>query len=477
MNIIEQDTYQSDIKGQKSLSDNYQQVSTVKMKDKTVSGFSKLSKRGKLRWVAEHFFKDPERVMQELKSFWHKDEKQQKILDDFSENTISNFVLPYGVAPNLMVNDKAYAVPMVIEESSVVAAASSAAKFWLSRGGFKAEVLDTQKLGQVHFSWKGESQKLKDLFPLIEKRLRDDAASLSKNMEKRGGGILSIQLLDLTVLEADYYQLKVAFETCDSMGANFINSILEQFGQSLRQFLAQQTDLSEEEREVDIIMAILSNYTPDCLVRVWVECPIQELRGACKDLDAASFAQKFSKAVRIARLDPYRATTHNKGIFNGIDAVVLATGNDFRAIEACGHTYAARDGQYRSLSQCEVKDDTFKFWMDIPLAIGTVGGLTKLHPLAHRSLELLGHPNAQELMMVIAATGLAQNFAAVRSLVTTGIQQGHMKMHLLNILNHLGANEQEVKEAIVYFKDRVVSFTSVREFLDWARGITPTLAE
>ena len=204
---------------------------------------------------------------------------------------------------------------------------------------------------------------------------------------------------------------------------------------------------------------------------------MQDLKGACKDLDAASFAVKFSKAVRIARLDPYRATTHNKGIFNGIDAVVLATGNDFRAIEACGHTYAARDGQYRSLSQCEVKNNTFKFWMDIPLAIGTVGGLTKLHPLAHRSLELLGHPNARELMMVIAATGLAQNFAAVRSLVTTGIQQGHMKMHLLNILNHLGANEQEAKEAVVYFKDRVVSFASVREFLDWARGITPTLAE
>ena len=452
-------------------------LSKKKMEDKTISGFSKMSKRAKLRWVAEHFFTEPETVIRELKSFWHGDEKQQKVLDDFSENTISNFVLPFGIAPNLQVNGITYAVPMVIEESSVVAAASSAAKFWLSRGGFRAEVLDTQKLGQVHFSWKGDSAKLKSLFPQIKEKLRADTASLSKNMEARGGGILSIELLDLTEQEPDYYQLKVAFETCESMGANFINSILEQFGKSLQEFAAETPEFSGSERVLEIIMAILSNYTPDCLVRAWVECPIDQLKGACKDLDASSFADKFSKAIRIARIDPYRATTHNKGIFNGIDAVVLATGNDLRAIEACGQTYAAKDGQYRSLSQCEVKDGIFKFWLDIPLAIGTVGGLTKLHPLAHRSLELLGNPNAQELMMIIAATGLAQNFAAVRSLVTTGIQQGHMKMHLLNILNHLGATEQEVKDAIVHFKDEVVSFTAVREFLDWLRGKAPKLAE
>lgn len=452
-------------------------LSKQEMQKKTISGFSKLSKRAKLRWVAEHFFKDPEAVIRELTSFWHGDEKQQKVLDDFSENTISNFVLPFGIAPNLKINGKTYAVPMVIEESSVVAAASSAMKFWLNRGGFKAKVIDTQKLGQVHFSWAGDSATLKQLFPEIERKLRKDAAPLSQNMEARGGGITSVELLDLTYEEPDYYQLKVAFETCDSMGANFINSILEQFGKSLQEFIAESPAFKADERSVEIIMAILSNYTPDCLVRAWVECPVEQLEGACKDLDAPGFADKFSKAIRIARIDPYRATTHNKGIFNGIDAVVLATGNDFRAIEACGHTYAAKDGQYRSLSQCEVKNGVFKFWLDIPLAIGTVGGLTKLHPLAHRSLELLGNPNAQELMMIIAATGLAQNFAAVRSLVTTGIQQGHMKMHLLNILNHLGATEQEVKDVTVHFRDKVVSFTAVRDFLDWLRGKAPKLAE
>ncbi|WP_205127809.1 hypothetical protein [Okeania hirsuta] len=198
-------------------------------------------------------------------------------------------------------------------------------------------------------------------------------------MEARGGGILDIELLDLKNEEADYYQLKVAFETCDSMGANFINSILEQFGKSLQEFAAESPALKDEERSVEIIMAILSNYTPDCLVRTWVECPVEQLEGACKDLNAAGFADKFSKAVRIARIDPYRATTHNKGIFNGIDAVVFGHRNDFRAIEACGHHYAAKDGQYLALPQCEVKDGIFQIWLDIPLAIGTVGGLTKLH--------------------------------------------------------------------------------------------------
>lgn len=439
------------------------------MSKKTISGFSKLSKRGKIRWVVENFFKDPENVMKELSSYWLQDEKQQQVLDGFSENTISNYHLPYGVAPNFVVNGKAYAVPMVIEESSVVAAASSAAKFWMKRGGFKAEVLSTTKVGQVHFLWAGNGEKLKHYFPELKKKLCANAEDITANMDERGGGILDVELLDMTQLEADYFQLKGTFETCESMGANFINSVLENFAETLQNWCATHPDFEEEEREATIIMSILSNYTPECLVRVWVECPIENLKGVSRDLDAATFAKKFYTAVRIAHIDPYRATTHNKGIFNGVDAVVLATGNDFRAVEACGHTYAAKDGQYRSLSYCSLENGQFKFWMDLPLALGTVGGLTKLHPIAKRSLELLGHPTAKELMMIIAATGLAQNFGALRSMVTTGIQYGHMKMHLVNILNHLGATEKEIKETVVYFKDKVVSFSAVRDFLDLMR--------
>ena len=437
---------------------------------KSISGFSKLSKRGKLRWIVENFFKDPENVMRELMSYWHDNEDQQRILDGFSENTISNYVLPYGVAPNFVINGKTYCIPMVIEESSVVAAAASAAKFWMNRGGFKAEVISTVKVGQVHFFWEGDSSKLSTAFEELKPILLDKTRPLTQNMERRGGGISEISLLDMTHLEENYYQLKVEFETCDSMGANFINSILEKFSECLDKFVKEYKGFSGKERSVDIVMSILSNYTPECLVRASVECSIKELGDLPGGISAEQFADKFYKAIRIAHIDPHRATTHNKGIFNGIDAVVLATANDFRAIEACAHTYAARDGQYRSLSHCEVKNGKFKFWLDLPLAVGTVGGLTKLHPIARRSLELLGDPSARELMGIIAVTGLAQNFAAIKSLVTTGIQQGHMKMHLLNILNHMEASEKEMKEALVYFKDKVVSFTAVREFLELFRG-------
>lgn len=435
-----------------------------------ISGFSKLSKADKIRWIVENFFPDAEEAAQDFVKFWLEDADLQRVLDGFSENTVSNFPMPYGIAPNFIINSKSYAVPMVIEESSVVAAASSAAKYWMSRGGFHAKVFSTIKLGQVHFSWRGDFAKLQSVFSELKQQLTEDAADITCNMEKRGGGVLDIELLNFSALEPDYYQLRVSFETCDSMGANFINSVLEQFGSTLEVFIESHPIFEESERDVEIIMAILSNYTPNCLVRAWVECPVSELGEKPNDKEAAFFAEKFRKAVRIAKIDPHRATTHNKGIFNGIDAVVLATGNDFRAVEACAHTYAARDGQYRSLSDCTIENGVFKFWLDLPIALGTVGGLTTLHPLAKRSLELLGKPSAEELMMIVAATGLAQNFAAVRSLVTTGIQKGHMKMHLINILNHLGASEKEAFAAIAYFADKVVSFTAVRDFLESIRA-------
>jgi hydroxymethylglutaryl-CoA reductase len=438
---------------------------------KTISGFSKLSKPDKVKWVAEQFFQSPAEATQELMRWWNTDEEQQCLLDGFSENTLSNFPMPFGVAPNFLINGKVYAVPMVIEESSVVAAASSAAKYWLDRGGFHAKVLGTKKLGQVHFSWGGNVRKLESVFEDLKTELLQDAAPITVNMERRGGGVTGIELVSFTDQEPDYYQLKVSFETCDSMGANFINSVLECFAKTLDRFISTHPIFDEgDERDVTIIMSILSNYTPECLVRAWVECPVEKLGPFDNGLSAATLAEKFRKAVRIAYLDPHRATTHNKGIFNGVDAVVLATANDFRAVEAGCHTFAARDGQYRSLSHCAIEDGIFRFWLDLPLALGTVGGLTKLHPIAKLSLEMLGNPSAEELMIIIASTGLAQNFAAVRSLVTTGIQSGHMKMHLANVLNHLGANSAEATEAMKYFEGKTVSFTAVREFLEEVRG-------
>ena len=437
-------------------------------RERIKKGFSKLLKEEKLKLIA-NYFENPGEVISLLKSYWHSDSKQQQLFDEFSENTITNFFIPYGISPNVTINGKDYIVPMVIEESSVVAAASAAAKFWGERGGFHAEVIDVRKVGQVHFGWSGDKEKLFALFPEIEKRLLHDTDAMTEKMRKRGGGILGMKLIDYSAQIPDYYQIRVEFGTGDAMGANFINSALEQFGHSLQDFFAEQQDLPEDLRKVEIIMTILSNNTPDCRVKVWVECPVEQLDGIDEHLSGAEYAKKFKKAVDIAHIDTDRATTHNKGIYNGIDAVVIATGNDFRAVEAAGHTFASRNGRYESLSSVTLENGIFHFELEVPMALGTVGGLTSLHPLAKKTLELLGNPTAKELMMIAATMGLANNFSAVRSLTTKGIQAGHMKMHLNNILNQLNATEEEKKQAREYFKDKTVSYAGVEQFLETLR--------
>ena len=439
------------------------------MKTKALSGFSKLSKKDKLQWLSTSYLNDTEEDIDTFSKFWLSEEHLQKVIDSFSENTISNFVLPYGLAHNFLIDGHMYCVPMVIEESSVIAAASSASKYWMDRGGFKTTILGTTKVGQVHFKWYGNPALIKNIYPKIDSFITTMASPIIENMQKRGGGILKTELLDFTKEEPGLYQIRAHFETCNSMGANFINSVLENFADSLERFFVDSPDVSDEYRDIDIIMSILSNYTPECLVRAEVSCPIQDLGTFANGMLAEKLAEKFKTAVHIAHIDPYRATTHNKGIFNGIDAVILATGNDFRATEAAGHTFAAREGKYKSLSYCEIKDDIFRFWLEIPLAIGTIGGLTSLHPLAKKSLEILGNPSADQLMRIIASVGLAQNFAAIRSLVTTGIQQGHMKMHLMNILNHFHASEHECVLVLAHFENKTISFSAVRDFVETLR--------
>lgn len=433
-----------------------------------IEGFSKFTKDQKLEFISGHF-ENPEAYIEKMKSFFHADPGLQQIFDEFSENTLSNYFIPYGIAPNFLIDGEVYHLPLVIEESSVVAAASKSAKFWSDKGGFHTRIISTTKIGQVHFIWTGNYEKLQTLMPDLKDRMIQRVSSITSNMEGRGGGILDIKLVNKTEEIKDYYQIFATFETVDSMGANFINSCLEEFADELREFFAFSPYFTENEKQCEVIMSILSNYTPDCLVEAWVECKISELDEIDEDLSGEQFAWKFEKAVQIATIDTYRATTHNKGIFNGIDAIALATGNDFRAIEACGHTYAARDGKYRSLTFLEMKDGIFRYTLRIPLSLGTVGGLTSLHPLAQKSLELLGNPNATELMRLAAVAGLANNFGALKSLVTKGIQKGHMKMHLLNILNQLNATEIEKEKAKVYFEDKKVLFSEVSLFLEKIR--------
>ena len=436
---------------------------------KEVTSFSKFSKKQKLDYLVETFFSGSFDIREKIESFWHKSESFQKAFDEFSENTITNFFLPYGIVPNLMINNNLYCVPMVTEESSVVAACAKSAKFWMSRGGMKTKVVSTSKVGQVHFFWHGQVSRLESFFKGLIPELRKSVEPLVYSMEKRGGGINSIELVDKSSIEEGFFQILVKFETCDAMGANFINSVLEAFSMKLKESVETSSFFTAEERKIDIIMSILSNYTPECLVRSEVSCPIEELDHLGLSMSPDVYADRLRKAVLIANSDIYRATTHNKGIMNGVDAVVLATGNDFRAVESCAHAYAAREGQYKSLSHIKIEDGIFTFSLELPLALGTVGGLTSLHPLAKISLEVLGLPSASKLMEIAASIGLAQNFGALNSLVTSGIQKGHMKMHLFNILNHFNTSEDEREKAKAFFVDKIVSFNGVKEFLNGLR--------
>jgi hydroxymethylglutaryl-CoA reductase len=414
---------------------------------KSVHGFSKLTKLEKIDWLVKTFFNNDEKIKSMLQQYWNSNKVLQNLHDDFIENTISNFYIPYAIAPNFLINGKEFTIPMVIEESSVVAAASLVAKFWRTRGGFKAKVISTEKVGQVHFMYEGNKQELQNYFVSKKEALLEATKDITKNMQKRGGGILDIVLRDKTEDLANYYQLHVTFETADSMGANFINTCLEAIAKAF------------ENEAIQIVMSILSNYVPECLVQAEVSCKVEDLYAENSEI----LAQKFVQAVQIANAEPHRAVTHNKGIMNGIDAVVIATGNDFRAIEAGAHAFAARSGKYKSLTNATIENGIFKFWIEIPLALGTVGGLTKLHPLSKLSLDLLENPSAKELMEIIAVAGLAQNFAALRALTTTGIQKGHMKMHLTNIIKQLGASEEEKSFLIDYFEHKTVTHNAVVE--------------
>ena len=427
-------------------------------KQNPIKGFSRLSRDEKVKWLSEYISENDLTLF--LDGFRMPDDEKQNKFESFSENTLSNYHLPWGLVPNVLIDGTLFHVPVVIEESSVVAAASKAASFWAQRGGFRMLHINTRKKGQLHFTFSGNGELLKKNWDAIVPDIKSGVNQLTQNMEKRGGGITGIHLKQIPGLPSEYFQLDLEAETMDSMGANFINSILEETGRILPELIQGRIGSGH----VEIIMAILSNYTPDSIVKMEVQAPVNELSWA-KDMAPEKFASRMKWAADIAWHDTGRAVTHNKGIYNGVDAVVLATGNDFRAVEAAGHAYAARDGKYRALSRVNLENDIFTLELEIPLALGTVGGLTKLHPLAAKTLQILGEPDARTLMKIAAAIGLANNFAAMASLVTTGIQQGHMKMHLHNILNSLNVKPEYYPMVEEYFSDKTISVSAVREFI------------
>ena len=430
-----------------------------------VNGFSKKNRLEKIDWIINNHFHNNKKAKDILLSYLNNDSSIQNLHDEFIENTISNFYLPFAVAPNFLINGKYYTIPMAIEESSVVAAASNAAKFWATLGGFKTKILGVEKVGQIHFFYNGSFKKLESCFKKISTDIIKDLRPITSNMEKRGGGISSLELVDMNKKIDCYYQIFVKFNTIDSMGANFINSCLEKITEVFKFYIEEKKFLDGVTEKIDFIMSILSNYTPNCIAKASVNCKVKDLEKN-NELNNTNFVENLISAVKISKVDTFRAVTHNKGIMNGIDSVVVATGNDFRSVEAGIHAYASRNGSYSGLSNAYIRDDSFYFDLTIPISIGTVGGLTNLHPLVNWAHNLLGNPSAIELMQIIVATGLAQNFAALKSLVTTGIQKGHMRMHLLNILNQLGADLIQKNGAIEYFKTKNVTYKNVREYLN-----------
>jgi len=390
-----------------------------------IEGFSRLTADEKLSRLAADGLIGRE-DLELIRSFRHQDPAIFSFFEKMTENVVTGYHLPYSVAPNFLINGRTYHVPMVTEESSVVAAASWSAKFWRSHGGFHTRVIDEIKLGQIHFTWEGTYDQLFAYLPILVDTLSDKIRPLTARMESRGGGLAGIELIDFTDKAENLYQLRASFRTADAMGANFINTCLEAMSEILKAELAGRFP---EIPEPEIIMSILSNYTPDCLVTCSVECPVEALSEIRGVENPHEFARRFALAVRIAQLDPYRAVTHNKGVYNGIDSVVLATANDFRAVEAGGHAFASRAGRYSSLTHMESDESTFRYVLTVPMAVGTVGGLTSAHPLARLSLRILGEPSATGLMQIAAAAGMANNFSAIKALTTKGIQEGHMRLH------------------------------------------------
>lgn len=352
--------------------------------------------------------------------------------DQMSENVLATFALPYSFVPDVVVDEEVYQVPFVTEEPSVVAAASFAAKIIKRSGGFKTTIHKRQMIGQVALYQVANIEVAIKNIQIHKQKLLELANQAHPSIVNRGGGARDLRVEWLND-EAEFLVVYLTVDTQEAMGANILNTMLE----------ALKTPL-EELTDGESLMAILSNYATEALVTATCEIDIRFL--SRNKSEAIDIAKKIVLASQFAKQDPYRASTHNKGIFNGIDAVVLATGNDWRAIEAGAHAYASRNGSYQGLTTWSIKEATQTLCGEItlPLPIATKGGSIGLNPTVEVSFDLLKQPTAKELASIIASIGLAQNFAALKALVSTGIQHGHMKLQAKSLALLAGAKDTEI---------------------------------
>lgn len=357
---------------------------------------------------------------------------EAEVSDAMIENFITEYHLPEGLALNYVVDGKEYLIPFVTEEPSVIAAASHGAALVKKAGGFKTRVTERLMIGQIVLENVSQPEQVVALLESKREQLLALADAAHPSIVKRGGGARAIKL---RILAPDLISLDLIVDVKEAMGANMLNTMLEACATYL------QTELG-----LDVLISILSNYATRCLAKATCALPVELLTR--NGLSGAKIAQKIATASRVAQLDPYRATTHNKGIMNGIDAVVLASGNDWRAIEAGAHAYAARDGKYRGLSTWHVKEGVLYGELELPLPLGAVGGSIGIVPLVKINQRLLQLKDARQLESLVAAVGLGQNLAALYALVTEGIQKGHMKLQLKSLALSVGATEAELKPVV-----------------------------
>ena len=392
------------------------------------NGFSKKSYQERLEQLQAQALLSPEKQT----SLEQDEQVSLAVADQLSENVVGTFSLPYSIIPELLVNGQDYTVPYVTEEPSVVAAASYASKIIKRAGGFTAQVHERQMIGQVALYQVANPEQAQEKITGKKAELLELANQAYPSIVKRGGGARDLHVEEIKG-ETDFLVVYLHVDTQEAMGANMLNTMLE----ALKPVL-------EELSQGQSLMGILSNYATDSLVTA--SCRIAFRYLSRQNDQGREIAEKMALASQFAQVDPYRAATHNKGIFNGIDAILIATGNDWRAIEAGAHAFASRDGRYQGLSRwtLDLEREELVGEMTLPMPVATKGGSIGLNPRVALSHELLGNPSAKELAQLIVSIGLAQNFAALKALVSTGIQQGHMKLQAKSLALLAGASESEV---------------------------------
>ncbi len=419
------------------------------------NGFSKKSYHERLELLQAQALLSPEKQT----SLEQDEQVSLAVADQLSENVVGTFSLPYSIIPELVVNGQDYTVPYVTEEPSVVAAASYASKIIKRAGGFTAQVHERQMIGQVALYQVADPEQAQEKIVSKKAELLELANQAYPSIVKRGGGARDLHVEQIKG-ETDFLVVYLHVDTQEAMGANMLNTMLE----ALKPVL-------EELSQGQSLMGILSNYATDSLVTA--SCRIAFRYLSPQRDQGREIAEKIALASQFAQVNPYRAATHNKGIFNGIDAILIATGNDWRAIEAGAHAFASRDGRYQGLSQwtLDMEREELVGEMTLPMPVATKGGSIGLNPRVALSHELLGNPSAKELAQIIVSIGLAQNFAALKALVSTGIQQGHMKLQAKSLALLAGASESEVAPLVErLIADKTFNLETAQRYLENLRS-------